>query len=134
MRTALTWLIRAGLVLLGAIIAYVFAYNGMVYGVDRIIAAESITPGSDSEFRFISILTIGLSLTLVWLAINFNHTPILLHIATLTVFAGGLGRLYSWQTIGAPPDWMKFAMGIEFGLPAFILAAYYLRSLTKSKL
>ena len=90
-------------------------------GAAGFLPTEHVKAAIDSQFRFQSAYYFGLAF-LIWYIIPRveEHTAIF-RIIVLFLFVGGLGRLYSYLTIGAPPSNMVGGMILELCLPLLII-------------
>lgn len=115
---------KFGLQLILAITSLIPAYFGassMIGGAARFIPLEHVTPALDSQFRFLSAYYFGLAVLIWWIIPNIERHTTLFRIVIGALFLGGLTRVYSYITIGAPPTPMLGGMVLELALPLLIL-------------
>ena len=109
-------------ILLGmlSLIPLVFGLRNMIMGVGVFLPAEQITPALDSQWRFQSAYYLSLAF-IVWSIIPkiASYTTIF-RILIMTLFVGGLARLYSYLVVGEPPQVMFYGMILELCLPGLI--------------
>jgi Domain of unknown function (DUF4345) len=75
----------------------------------------------DSNLRFFSGVWLGLGLTLLWLIPRIDKEATIFRIVWGMIFLGGIGRLLSMLTLGAPPlPFMAFTALEIIGAPLFI--------------
>lgn len=98
-----------------------FGITGVLSGAAGLMPAEAVTPGIDSQFRYLSGLYIGFAALIWWFIPNIDRHVWLFRLLTLAVFLGGLARLYSFLTVGAPAPEMVAGIGIELALPLIII-------------
>ena len=75
----------------------------------------------DSEFRFMVGAFMGYALMGYYIVRNIETAIWPLRIMCIGVFVGGLGRLISALTVGAPPTGLYISMAIELAFPLLIL-------------
>lgn len=93
--------------------------GGAMNGVDN--------PNADSELRFYSVIWIGYGIVMVQTAQNLTRHMARVPFLLLLFFGGGIARLISLLTVGAPHSLFILLMGIELIIP-IILGACYLRA------
>lgn len=104
-----------------AIIPLVFGCINLFLGAGRFLSAEVVTSALDSQFRFQSAWYLGLAGVIFWMVPRVERERTLFTIIVLSLFIGGLGRAWSWYTIGeAPPVNMQFGMVLELLLPLLL--------------
>jgi Domain of unknown function (DUF4345) len=75
----------------------------------------------DSNLRFYSGLWLAFGLTLLWLIPRIDKETAIFRIIWAMIFCGGIGRLLSMLTFGAPPlPFIAFTMLEIIGAPVFI--------------
>lgn len=73
----------------------------------------SLDLATDSHFRYLSGLLLGIGLSF-WSTIpNIERRTIVFRVLTAIVFVGGLARLYGVAARGFPPAAMTLALGME---------------------
>jgi len=98
-----------------------FGITGVLFGAAGLMPLESVTPGIDSQFRYLSGLYIGFAALIWWFIPNIDRHVWLFRLVTLAIFLGGLSRLLSYLTVGAPAPEMMVGIGIEMALPLIII-------------
>ena len=94
---------------------------GMITGAAGLMPAEAVTPAIDSQYRFLSAVYLGLGAMIMWLLPNIDKQATLFRIIVAILFLGGLARLYSYVSVGAPPANFVFGIVLELCLPLLIL-------------
>lgn len=115
---------KAGLQIIMGILSLIPLYFGsvnMYLGAARFLPPEQITPALDSQFRFQSAYYLGLAVVIWWVIPNIEKHTTLFRLLIGALFLGGLARLYSYFTIGAPPAPMTAGMVLELLLPLLVL-------------
>ncbi len=115
---------KLGLQMILAVLSLIPAYFGamsMVGGAAVFIPPEHVTPALDSQFRFQSAYYFGLAALIWWIIPNIERHTTLFRIVIGALFLGGLTRVYSYITIGAPPPPMLGGMALELALPLLLL-------------
>jgi hypothetical protein len=78
-------------------------------------------PVLDSNLRFFAGVWLGVGLALLWLVPAIEHHGVLFRALWVAVFLGGVGRLLSWFSNGAPPTpFIGFTILELVGAPLFI--------------
>jgi hypothetical protein len=95
-----------------------FGSESPVYGT----AAIPPLPALDSNLRFFGGLALGLGLLLLWMTPSIERHTKLFRAVWLCAFVGGLGRLISWNVVGAPPAPMMVFTVIEVPLVPVLIA------------
>ncbi|WP_394693657.1 DUF4345 domain-containing protein [Hyphobacterium sp.] len=98
-----------------------FGVTGVLFGAAGHMSAEAVTPDLDSQFRYLSGLYIGFAALIWWFIPNVDRHVWLFRLMTLAVFLGGLSRLYSYLTVGAPGPELVAGIAIEIALPLIII-------------
>ena len=98
-----------------------FGITGVLFGAAGLMPPESVTPGIDSQFRYLSGLYIGFAALIWWTIPNIDRLVWPFRLMTLAVFLGGLSRLYSYVSVGAPAPEMVAGIGLELALPLIII-------------
>ena len=98
-----------------------FGVTGVLFGAAGLMPAEAVTPGMDSQFRYLSGLYIGFAALIWWAIPNIDRLVWPFRLMTLAVFLGGLSRLYSYVSVGAPAPEMVAGIGLELALPLIII-------------
>ena len=93
-------------------------------GVDDPLYASTGLPRSpllDSNLRFFAGVWLGLGIALLWTVPSIERQGALFRTIWGAIFLGGVGRLLSMATLGAPPVPFIGFTGLEIlGAPAFI--------------
>lgn len=87
-----------------------------VLGGPAIFGPASGSIDSDSHFRYLSGLLLGLGLTFWWLVPRIEVASAPVRILTGLVVTGGLGRLISLSVLGLPSAGMVFALNMELAV------------------
>lgn len=98
-----------------------FGVTGVLFGAAGHMPAEAVTPDLDSQFRYLSGLYIGFTALIWWFIPNIDRHVWLFRLLTLAIFLGGLARLFSYLTVGAPAPELVAGIGIEIALPLIII-------------
>ncbi|CEA07655.1 hypothetical protein BN1051_00975 [Arthrobacter saudimassiliensis] len=112
---------RAVVVAVGLLIAamgiyYLIAGTGGVAGGD----GGEVNPSLESQFRFFSMMMVGVGAAFVAIAVKFQWAN-MLWLVCLMVFLGGLGRVLSWAFSGTPHFTMIVLMILELAFPPALL-------------
>jgi hypothetical protein len=84
-------------------------------------------PILDSNLRFFGGVWLGLGLGMLWLVPSIEQQGVLFRALWLAVFLGGIGRLLSWISVGAPPKpFIGFTLLELAGAPLLIYWQYWL--------
>jgi len=104
-----------------SLIPLYFAVTGIKDGAIALNDGTAVSAGLENQFRYLSAFYLILT-GLIWYIIPNveNHTGVF-RIAILAVFLGGLARLYTYKTVGVPPQEMMGGMFLELGAPVLIL-------------
>lgn len=97
---------------------------GMLGIYDPLYASLNLPkdPLLDSNMRFFAGVWLGLGLSVYWLIPNIEKQTALFRIAWGMIFIGGLGRLISMASVGAPPmPFIVFTLLEVMGAPLFVL-------------
>lgn len=91
----------------------------MVLGPAALPGDEHATPSADSNYRFFaaSWLAVGVAL----LTTIKNNSQVIIRAVAATVFAGGLARLISLATAGAPQAMIYGLLTIELVVPPLLV-------------
>ncbi len=115
---------KIGLQIILAIMSLIplkYGIMNMINGAAAFLPPEQVTPALDSQFRFQSAYYFGLALIIWWMIPNIEKHKGLFRIIIGVIFLGGLARVYSYFTIGAPPSSMLGGMALELLLPLVIV-------------
>lgn len=83
-------------------------------------------PNVDSEMRFFSVFWMAYGAGLLWLSPRLLTHQRWVFAAIALFFTGGLGRLLSFMTYGAPDPLFVVLLVIEIGGPVFVTATYWM--------
>jgi len=98
-----------------------FGVTGVLSGAAGHMPVEAVTPDLDSQFRYLSGMYIGFTALIWWFIPNIDRHVWLFRLLTLAIFLGGLSRLLSFLTVGAPAPEMVAGIGIEIALPLIVI-------------
>ncbi len=98
-----------------------FGFVNTVLGAGRFLPADAVNAAIDSQFRFQSAWYFGLAMLIWWMIPQIEQRTMLFRIVVLSLFAGGLARLYSYLTVGPPPTMMVAGMALELCLPLLLI-------------
>jgi Domain of unknown function (DUF4345) len=98
-----------------------FGVTGVLFGAAGHMPVEAVTPDLDSQFRYLSGMYIGFTALIWWFIPNIDRHVWLFRLLTLAIFLGGLSRLLSFLTVGAPAPEMVAGIGIEIALPLIVI-------------
>jgi len=98
-----------------------FAAQGIIGGAASFNAEEPVLNGLENQFRYLSAFYLILTFLIWYMLSNIEQHTNLMRIAVLAIFLGGLARLYSYMTMGAPPLSMFGGMVLELGSPILLL-------------
>ena len=117
---------RSILQLLNAIVAIatvVLAGMQVLFGVQSPMygVADLHDPVLDSNLRFFGGMALVLGLTLLWILPAIERRTTLYRLVWACAFLGGIGRVVSWVSIGAPPPRIAAMTVLEVvGAPVFV--------------
>ena len=104
-----------------ALIPLSYGTVNLIGGAQRFLPSESVTTAIDSQFRFQSAWYLGLAGIIFWIVPRIERERVLFTIIILSLFLGGLGRAWSWVTLGPPPPGgMQYGMVLELLLPLLL--------------
>jgi len=104
-----------------SLIPLAYGLHGMFVGPAGLMLAEHVTPSLDSQYRFLSVYYISLAPIIWYLVPTIERQTTLFRIIIMILFVGGLARLYSYFTIGAPAINFVGGMVLELSLPVLLL-------------
>ncbi|MEZ6001596.1 DUF4345 domain-containing protein [Hyphomonas sp.] len=103
-----------------SLIPVAFALLGFLAGAGR-LSPEGVTVDLDNQYRYFSGMYLVVSF-MIWSIIpaieKHGHTMLLVSAA---IFIGGLGRVVSYMTLGAPSQDLVVGMGIELVVPVIFV-------------
>ena len=79
---------------------------------------------SDSELRFYSVFFVAYGVAVYYVAQNFEAQHRWLPVLAGLFVLGGLARLLSWVTLGAPHPLFIFLCALELGVPILLITLY----------
>ena len=103
-----------------SLIPVAFALLGFVHGAGR-LSPDGVTVDLDNQYRYFSgmYLVVAFLLWSIIPAIEKHGRTLLL--ISAAVFIGGLGRVVSYMTMGAPSQDLVVGMGIELVVPVIFV-------------
>lgn len=112
---------------------YAISVVALVTGANVLIGGAAAVPGSlgpveatvDNELRFFSVYWVAFGVFCFWVARNLSSQVFFVPFIALFFLLGGVGRLVSTLTIGAPAFVLVPAMVLEFVLPVVIYWLYW---------
>lgn len=104
-----------------SLIPLYFGLTGLFLGAAAHLNPDHVTATIDSFTRYQSGFYLSLFIFLLWVIPNIEKHTTVFRILTLAIFIGGIGRVISWVTIGAPPPQMIAGTLLELGAPVLIL-------------
>ncbi|MEP2103288.1 MAG: DUF4345 domain-containing protein [Parasphingorhabdus sp.] len=113
-------LFRIAIYIFGLIPLY-FGLTGIALGAAQLMGGEPFTNAMDNQFRYLSGVYIGIAAMLFYSAGDIVGRALVFRLTVLAVFIGGLGRVVSYLSVGAPPADMVAGMVLELIAPVFIL-------------
>lgn len=140
-QVAALWTLRIGLLLLG-VAALAIALSNFLLGVSVTADAFAVglsflgtkpggfaalaDPSVDAEFRFYSVFWGVYGGALIHVALRLPATLSLAPPLTLMFLLGGVGRLLSYLSVGAPDPLFVILMIVEFAHSALLLLCWLL--------
>lgn len=115
---------KRGLQIILAVLSLIplyFGLSGLLFGPKLIMPSENINAAIDNVIRYQSGYYLSLFMLIWFILPNIEKHTGVFRILILAIFIGGLGRLYSYLTIGTPPSQMVVGMFLELGAPLLIL-------------
>ncbi len=99
-----------------SLIPVAFALLGFLAGAGR-LSPEGVTVDLDNQYRYFSgmYLVVSFMMWSIIPAIEKHGRTLLL--VSAAIFIGGLGRVVSYMTLGAPSQDLVVGMGIELVVP-----------------
>ena len=104
-----------------SLIPLYFGVTNLFGGAGQFLTADAVNAAIDSQFRFQSAVYLSLVALIWWIVPRIDQQTTLFRIITVSVFVGGLARLYSYFTLGTPPPSMFAGMILELGIPFLIV-------------
>jgi hypothetical protein len=114
-----------------SVIPLVVAVAGITQGAGRLLPEDVVTAEFDTHYRYVCGYYLSLT-ALVWYVIpRIEHHAVLVRIACIGVFAGGIGRVFSAVDVGAPGALAIGFTAFELAFPLLaVWQAYIARSAT----
>ena len=95
----------------------------ILIGPAAIPGAIPVNPTMDSEDRFYATLFLGFGAAHVWAAQDLWARRRVVLVLQAVFFAGGLARIVSWGSVGAPEPLFVFLGSLELLIPPLLWAA-----------
>lgn len=117
-------MLQALLIIIG-LIALITGFMGFA-GIQDTYYAVTASPNIegniilDSNLRYFSGLWVGVGLMLVWIALTVEQQKQALRFAAAMIFLGGIGRVVSMISFGAPPILYVVFTALELAFPLLI--------------
>lgn len=111
---------------LGEQAVYVFEAGFDALSGHAATTGQTISPTIDSELRFYATLWFSYGIVLLWIVRGMVERMRVVPIGAAIFFAGGVGRVLSFLSVGAPHPMFVVLMAIELGLPV-VVGGLYLR-------
>lgn len=109
-----------------ALVAAITGLNVLFGGASAISGATGGAEATvDNELRFFSVFWIAYGVFSFWVARDIHTQYKFIPAIALAFFIGGLGRLLSMLSVGAPDDILIPAMILEFVIPIAIFGMYW---------
>jgi hypothetical protein len=115
-------LLRVVLLLLGAV-AVVAGLFTVATGTSGMSGASSATPNIESELRFYAVFWSAFGVLALLAARSPERQSSLVRGLALFLFLGGVARGFAWLASARPDTQFLVLMGLELGLPVFIVWA-----------
>lgn len=110
------------LIILSLIPLY-FAVTGIFGGAAAKNDGFAVSAGLDNQYRYLSGYYLSLFLGIWYVLGDIDNRGTVLRILILSIFIGGLCRLFSYVQMGPPPAQAMVGMALELGAP--ILAVWH---------
>jgi len=103
-----------------SIIPVIFALLGFLAGAGR-LSPEGVTVDLDNQYRYFSGMYLVVAF-MIWSIIPaIEKHGRTLFLISAAIFIGGLGRVVSYMTMGAPSQDLMVGMGIELIVPVLFV-------------
>nr|WP_321361105.1 DUF4345 domain-containing protein [uncultured Hyphomonas sp.] len=103
-----------------SIIPVVFALLGFLAGAGR-LSPEGVTVDLDNQYRYFSGMYLVVAFLLWSIIPAIEKHGRTLFLISAAIFIGGLGRVVSYMTMGAPSQDLMVGMGIELVVPVLFV-------------
>ena len=103
-----------------SLIPVAFALLGFVHGAGR-LSPEGVTVDLDNQYRYFSGMYLVVSFMLWSIIPSVEKRGRTLLLISAAIFIGGLGRVVSYMTMGAPSQDLVVGMGIELVVPVIFV-------------
>jgi hypothetical protein len=113
-------LFKLTLIILSFIPLY-FAVTGVLGGAAALSLGDSVEAELDNQFRYLSAYYLSLFLCIWYVLGDIDKRGTVLRLLILAIFIGGLARLYSFVSLGAPSPLLTLAMALELGAPVLAI-------------
>jgi hypothetical protein len=114
--------LQVALALLG-VVALCTGLAQMIAGADAVVGVEVADESAESELRFLSAFWAALGCVSLWLVPRVETQPMAVRAVAAALFAGGIARVISLISVGAPHPLLTVLMAIELIAPPIIIAA-----------
>lgn len=108
------------ILLILSLIPLYYGITGIMFGASQWLAAGTVTPEIDNQYRYFSGYYISLSFLIWWMLPNIEKHGTPLRLLVLALVIGGFARAYSMLTIGTPPPINIIVMALELGSPVIL--------------
>lgn len=103
-----------------SIIPVIFALLGFLAGAGR-LSPEGVTVDLDNQYRYFSGMYLVVAFLLWSIIPAIEKHGRTLFLISAAIFIGGLGRVASYVTMGAPSQDLMVGMGIELVVPVLFV-------------
>ncbi|MGB2177318.1 MAG: DUF4345 domain-containing protein [Hyphomonas sp.] len=103
-----------------SLIPVIFALLGFLGGAGR-LSPEGVTVDLDNQYRYFSGMYLVVAFLLWSIIPAIEKHGRTLYLISAAIFIGGLGRVVSYMTMGAPSQDLMVGMGIELVVPVIFV-------------
>jgi hypothetical protein len=103
-----------------SLIPVAFALLGFVHGAGR-LSPDGVTVDLDNQYRYFSGMYLVVAFLLWSIIPAIEKHGRTLFLISAAIFIGGLGRVVSYMTMGAPSQDLVVGMGIELVVPVIFI-------------
>jgi hypothetical protein len=103
-----------------SLIPVIFAVLGFLAGAGR-LSPEGVAVDLDNQYRYFSGMYLVVAFLLWSIIPAIEKHGRTLFLISAAIFIGGLGRVVSYMTIGAPSQDLVVGMGIELVVPVLFV-------------